>query len=82
MLYSVEENLDLMDSEQVDQIIEELISTSAPSRANARATASPVQFGAPTAGGPDRPMRALVLPATSASHLRSVARFDGSVCNA
>ena len=28
MLYSVEENLDLMDSEQVDQIIEELISDS------------------------------------------------------
>jgi hypothetical protein len=28
MLYSVEENLDLMDSEQVDQIIEELISHS------------------------------------------------------
>src|SRR5512133_141086 len=28
--------------------------TSAPSRANARATAPPVQFGAPTAGGPDR----------------------------
>ena len=28
MLYSVEENLDLMDSEQVDQIIEKLISDS------------------------------------------------------
>ena len=28
MLYSVEENLDLMDSQQVDQIIEELISDS------------------------------------------------------
>ena len=28
MLYSVEENLDLMDSEQVDQIIEERISDS------------------------------------------------------
>ena len=28
MLCSVEENLDLMDSEQVDQIIEELISDS------------------------------------------------------